>query len=100
MGKKGIGLCRKKNHEGIQGQWHEPSSFFEVQEQVKGYPDTACGAYIMRRAYCAEKSGNREGFKEEFQKKGKFSEWAFAGPQGAYDKVASEDVGRHPAEEY
>ena len=67
----------------------------EILEQVKGYPDTDCDAYMMRRASCyAGKSGNCEGFKEEIWQKGKFSEWAYAGLKEAYDKVASEDVGR------
>ena len=51
-------------------------------------------ANMMRRAYFAVRSGNWKGFKEEFWKKGEFSEWAYAGLQEACDKVASEEVGR------
>ena len=68
--------------------------FKEVLEQVKRHIDTDCDAHMMRRAYCAGRSGNWEGFKEEIRNKGEFSEWAHAGLQEAYDKVASEGVGR------
>ena len=54
--------------------------------------DMSCNA--LRRAYHAEKAGSWEGFKEALQDKGKISEWAFAGVKEAYDKGASEDVGR------
>ena len=82
----------KQKQEGIQCQCQLESLFEEVLEQVKG--DTDCNAYMMRRAYYAVKSGNWEGFKEEFQEKGKFSEWTCARLKEAYDKVALEDVGR------
>ena len=49
---------------------------------------------MMRRAYFAGKAGSWEGFKEAFRDIGEISEWAFAGVEEAYDKVASEDVGR------
>ena len=39
------------------------------------------------------KSGNWEGFKEEFQKQGNVSEWTYARLKEAHN-VASEDVGR------
>ena len=61
---------------------------------VKECSDTDCDAHMMRRACYAGKSGNWEGFKEEFRKKAKFSEWACARLKEAYEKVASEDVGR------
>ena len=71
MGKKGIGGCRKKKHEGIQFQWPQELFFKEVLEQVKGSSDTTCDACMMRRAYNARKSGDWEGSKEELRKKGK-----------------------------
>ena len=53
-----------------------------------------CNAYMMRRAHHARKSRRWEGIKEELREKGEISEWACAGSKEAYDKVASEDVGR------
>ena len=67
--KKVLADAAKEKQEGIQGQWQQESPFKEVLEQVKGYPDTDCSAHIMGRAFHAVKSGNWEGFKEEFQKK-------------------------------
>ena len=92
--KKILADAAKEKQEGTQGQWQQESPFKEFPEQVKGYPDTDCDAYMMRRAYHAVKPGNWEGFKEEFRKKSKFGEWAYAGLKGDHDKVASEDVGR------
>ena len=54
----------------------------------------SCNACVMRRACYAEKTGGWEGFKGAFRDKGEISEWAFAGVGEAYEKVASEDVGR------
>ena len=60
---------------------------------MKKHSDMSCNAYVMRRAYYAKKAGC-ESFTEAFRDKGEISEWAFAGVKEAYDKVASEDVGR------
>ena len=67
--KKVLADAAKEKHEGIQGQWQQEPPFKEVLEQVKGYPDTDCDAYMMPRACYAGESGNWEGFKEEFWKK-------------------------------
>ena len=49
----------------------------------------------MRRAYSAMKLGNWESFiKEECRKGGKLWEWTIERLQEAYEKVASEDIGR------
>ena len=92
--KKVLADAAKEKQEGIQGQWQQEPPFKEVREQVKWYSDTNCDAYMVRRAYHAEKSGNWEGFEEEFRNKSKFSEWTFVRLKEAYKKVASEDVGR------
>ena len=83
----------KEVQEGIQGQWQQESPFKEVLEQVKEYSDTDCNAYMMRRAYKVVNTGNWESFKEEFQGKGKFSEWVYDRLKEACDKVALENVG-------
>ena len=54
----------------------------------------SCNAYMMRRAYFAEKAGSWEGFKEAFRDQDEISEWALARVEEASDKVASDDVGR------
>ena len=67
----------------------------EVLEQVKRNADTDCNAQICAARAMQGSSGNWESFKEEFQKKkGKLSEWTLERLQEAYDKVASEDIGR------
>ena len=45
----------------------------------------SCNAYMIRRAYYAGRSGNCEGFKEEFRDTGEISEWAFARIEEACD---------------
>ena len=47
----------------------------------------------MRRAYCAEKSGDWEGYKVTHRDKREKSEWAFSKVKESYDKVAMEDAG-------
>ena len=47
----------------------------------------------MRRACRAEKTGDWEGFKDEFQGKGKFSEWMCDRLKEACEKVALANVG-------
>ena len=95
MGWSGLSECRKrksrKAHK-VGGTWSPP--FKEVLEQLQKHSDTSCSAYMTRRAYYAGRSGSREGFKEAFRDTGEISEWAFAGVKAAFDKVASEDVGR------
>ena len=53
----------------------------------------AC-SFLMRRACCAGRSGNREGQKEEFQKHGKISVRASFKVKECHEKVESEDIGR------
>ena len=84
----------KKKQEGTKGQWQLGSPFEEVLEQVNGSSDTYCDAYMMLRASYAVETGSWEGFKEAFRDTGEISEWAFDRIKEAYDKVASEDVGR------
>ena len=48
----------------------------------------------MRRAYHAERSGNWEGHKEEFQNIGKISVWASARVKECHEKVEPEDISR------
>ena len=67
--KKGIGGCRKRKARRNTRSVAARVSLQRSLEQVKGYPDTDCSAHIMGRAFHAVKSGNWEGFKEEFQKK-------------------------------
>ena len=62
--KKILADAAKVVQEGIQGQWQQESPFKEVLEQVKGYSDTDCNAYMMCRAYKAARTGNWEGLKE------------------------------------
>ena len=88
--KKVLADAGEEKQEGIQGQWQQESPLKEVLEQVKGNSDTDCNAQMMRRAYNAGKSGNWESFKEEFQEKGKRSEWTCERLQEAYDKVVLE----------
>ena len=49
--------------------------------------------WMMRHAYKAVKTGNWEGFKKEFQGKGKFSEWMYDRLKETFEKVALENIG-------
>ena len=56
----------------------EPKTTQESGVQVKKHTDMSCNTNMMPRAYCAVRSGDQEGFKEECGGKGEISEWAFA----------------------
>ena len=92
--KERIADAAQEKQQGIQCQWQQESPNKDVLEQVTRNADTDCNAQTMRRAYNAQKSGNWEGFKEEFRKEGKLCEWTFQRLQEAYDKVALEDIDR------
>ena len=64
----------KRKHEGTKGQWQKQATSLKVLEQIKRHVDMDCDAHMMRRAYYAERSGNWEGFNDEFRKRSKFSE--------------------------
>ena len=92
--RKNLADAAQEKQEGKQGQWQYESPFKEVLEQVRRSADTDCGPQTMRRAYSAMKLGSWESFKEECRKEGTLCEWTFERLQGAYEKVAMDDIGR------
>ena len=74
--KQVVANAKKELPEGTQGDWQKESLFNEELDLVKCSTDLSDDAFLQLRAYCAGRSGNREGYKEEFQKNGRPSVWA------------------------
>ena len=62
--------AEKEKQQGIQVKWQLDTPFKEVLEQIKKSSDMSCNAYLMRRACCAGKSGDWEGYKEAHRDRG------------------------------